>query len=136
MPNVPTPGKPMRILIVDQHSMRRSQIEKNLNTLGHYRVATADSFPDMLALTHYSPDRFERFDLLIINASLISAEGIDALDFCLNNPRLRHALVYEPDRKQYSSQTFSVRPRQQVRLIRSVDFSELVDFLLLIEPSI
>ncbi|MBX9404843.1 hypothetical protein K5E40_04025 [Pseudomonas baetica] len=135
MVNVCFSSKSFRVLVADPQSEQRSLIEKDLNVFGYYRIATASSFRDLVTLTHYSPDPGERFDLLIVNANLITAAGINARDFCLNNPRLRHALIYEPERQQRWSKTFTERPRQQVRLIRTIDRAELMDFLLAIDPA-
>lgn len=125
----------MRILIADQQCAQRSLIEKNLNGLGYYRVAPVSCFQDFVTLTHYSPNAFERFDLVIVNAELVSAEGVKALDFCLGNARLRHALIYDPLSQQRSPKTFSEHAGQQVRVLKTIDLSQLGDFLSLIDPN-
>ncbi|MCY7261879.1 hypothetical protein [Pseudomonas protegens] len=128
-------SKFLRILVADQECSRRSMIEKDLNGLGYYRVAPVSCFNDLITLTHYSPDPFERFDLVVINAELVSAVGMKALDFCLENTRLRHALIYDSALRRQFPRTFSERPSQQVRLIQKIDRTQLLDFLSLIDPS-
>ncbi|WP_339524046.1 hypothetical protein [Pseudomonas sp. EL_65y_Pfl2_R96] len=125
----------LKILVADPQGEQRSLIEKNVNTLGYYRVMSVSSFRELVTLIRYSSESLERFDLLILNADLMSAVGVDARDFCLGNPQLRHVLIYELHREHHRSNTFSERPRQQVRLIRTPDRKALVDFLLLIDPS-
>lgn len=128
-------GKFLRVLVADQECSRRAQIEKDLNGLGYYRVAPVSCFSDLLTLTHYSPNPFERFDLVVINAQLMSAVGLKALDFCLGNARLRHALIYDGDLQRRFPRTFNERASQQVRLIHKIDRMQLVDFLSLIDPA-
>ncbi|MFJ2550203.1 hypothetical protein ACIOVF_27600 [Pseudomonas sp. NPDC087612] len=110
-------------------------IENDLNGLGYYRVAPVSCFSDLITLTHYSPDPFERFDLVVINAELVTAAGVKALDFCLENARLRHALIYDSALQRRFPRTFNQSPSQQVRLIHKIDRTQLVDFLSLIDPS-
>jgi hypothetical protein len=128
-------SKCLRILIADQQCTQRSLIEKYLNGIGYYRVAPVSCFQDLVTLTHYSLTVFERFDLVVVNAELVSAGGVKALDFCLGNPRLRHALIYDSFSQQRSPETFSGDPSQQVRVLDTIDRLQLEDFLTLIDPS-
>lgn len=125
----------LKILVADPQDEQRSLIEKNVNTLGYYRVMSVSSFRELVTLIRHSSESFERFDWLILNADLMSAVGVNARNFCLGNLQLRHVLIYESHREHHSSNTFSERPGQQVRLIRTPDRKALVDFLLLIDPS-
>lgn len=124
---------PMRLLITDQDCRRRVVIEKTLAALGYFRVCPTKSFHELTALTHYSPRLYDRFDLLIVNAELISAVGLDALDFCVNNSRLRHVLIYGAKAGLDTPKTLSERPNHQVRLIETICYDALVDFLKVID---
>ncbi|MFL1561940.1 hypothetical protein ACI77J_11975 [Pseudomonas sp. O64] len=128
-------GKPLRILIADQYCAQREAIERDLSKLGYWRVAPVDCFEDLITLTHYSPNAFERFDLVVISAELLLNAGINALDFCRDNPRLRHVLIYDPSREERIPKTFSERSAQRVRVIRMIDRRQLMDFLSLIDPA-
>ena len=128
-------GKPLRILIADQYCAQRKAIEKDLSKMGYWRIAPVGCFDDLVALTHYSPNAFERFDLVVINAELMLAAGINALDFCRSNPRLRHVLIYDPCREERFPKTFNECPAQWVRVIRMIDRKQLMDFLSLIDPA-
>lgn len=135
MHHQPPPCKSLRILVADQECTRRSMIENDLIGLGYYRVTPAICFSDLITLTHYSPDPFERFDLVVINAELVTAAGVKALDFCLENARLRHVLVYDSGFQRRLPRTFNQSPSQQIRLINKINLTQLVDFLSLIDPS-
>lgn len=126
---------PMRLLIADQDSRRRVSVEKTLAILGYFRVCPTKSFDELTALTHFSPGLYDRFDLLIINADLISAAGLDTLDFCVNNSRLRHVLIYDSTAAPDTPKTLSKRPNHQVRLIETISYDALVDFLKLIDKN-
>lgn len=126
---------PMRLLIADHDSTRRASVEKTLAILGYFRVCPTRSFDELTALTHFSPGLYDRFDLLIINAELISAVGLDTLDFCVNNSRLRHVLIYDSTAAPDTPKTLSKRSNHQVRLIETISYDALVDFLKLIDKN-
>lgn len=124
---------PMRLLIAEPDCRRRVAVEKTLAILGYFRVCPTKTFHELTALTHYSPDLYDRFDLLIINAELISDAGLDALDFCVDNSRLRHVLIYNSKAASDAPKTLSELPHHQVRLVETISYDELVDFLKLID---
>lgn len=69
---------PLKILVADPQGEQRSLIEKNVNTLGYYRVMSVSSFRELVTLIRYSSEPFGRLDLLILNADVMSAVGVDA----------------------------------------------------------
>ena len=123
----------MRILIADHDCNRRVVIEKTLAILGYFRVCPTKSFHELTALTHYSPSLYDRFDLLIINAELISEAGLDALNFCVDNSRLRHVLIYNSKAASDTPKTLSELPHHQVRIVKTISYDALVGFLKFID---
>lgn len=88
-------NRALRILIADDQHFHRMQIERTLNQLNYYRIAPVHTLEELLSLVEYSCDPF---DLLIINCTLATHSGFDLLDFCLDNPQLGHALIYDSQR--------------------------------------
>ena len=82
---------PLRILIAEKEHNQRLLIEKSLNLLGQFRVATVASFAELDQLTQPSA---LIFDLAIANGALTREEGVDAALFCLRNTCIRNALIY------------------------------------------
>ncbi|MED7666902.1 chemotaxis protein CheY [Pseudomonas moraviensis subsp. stanleyae] len=83
-------NKALRILIADPQHFHRMKIERLFNALGYYRVAPVQSLDELLTLVDYG---CEPFDVLVINAEL-AAGSLDLLGFLLDNPQVRHALIY------------------------------------------
>ncbi|MBK5415449.1 hypothetical protein [Pseudomonas sp. TH31] len=127
-------GTSMRVLVADHQCEQRIVIEKSLGILRYFRVCPVASFRELTMLTHYSPNLYDRFDLLIVNADLISAAGLNVVDFCVNNPRLRHVLIYGSP--PGGAKTLSDQPHHQVRRIDTISYEALVDFLWLIDKNV
>ncbi|WP_336353036.1 chemotaxis protein CheY [Pseudomonas atacamensis] len=83
-------NKALRILIADPQHFHRMKIERLFNALGYYRVAPVQTLGELLTLVVYG---CEPFDVLVINAEL-AAGSLDLLGFLLDNPQVRHALIY------------------------------------------
>ncbi|WP_166219908.1 chemotaxis protein CheY [Pseudomonas atagonensis] len=83
-------NKALRILIADPQHFHRMKIERLFNGLGYYRVAPVQSLGELLTLVDYG---CEPFDVVVINAEL-AAGSLDLLGFFLDNPQVRHALIY------------------------------------------
>jgi hypothetical protein len=83
-------NKALRILIADPQHFHRMKIERAFNGLGYYRVAPVQSLVDLLTLVDYG---CEPFDVVVINAEM-AAGSLDLLGFFLDNPHVRHALIY------------------------------------------
>ncbi|MFJ2485603.1 chemotaxis protein CheY [Pseudomonas sp. NPDC087639] len=83
-------NKALRILIADPQHFHRLKIERLLNGLDYFRVAPVQSLAELLTLVDYG---CEPFDVVIINAEL-AAGTLDLLGFLLDNPQVRHALIY------------------------------------------
>ncbi|WP_445179028.1 chemotaxis protein CheY [Pseudomonas sp. McL0111] len=97
-------NKSLRILIADPQHFHRMKIERLFNHLGYYRVAPAQSLVELLTLVEYG---CEPFDVVVINAEL-AAGSLDLLGFFLNNPHVRHALIYnEPSAPRQSVSGFA-----------------------------
>ncbi|QJI30299.1 response regulator [Pseudomonas sp. ADAK18] len=86
------PNKALRILIADEQHFYRLKIERALNHLGYYRIAPMYQLVEVLSAVEYSN---EPLDLLIINASLAKGVQFDLLSFCIGNPQIRHAMIYD-----------------------------------------
>jgi DNA-binding NarL/FixJ family response regulator len=82
--------KTIRILIADQQHLRRLHIEKMLNQLGCHRIATLNSFEEVVAATLLPGTPF---DLVIINMD--NKSQINKIKhYCRNNPLIRKAVFY------------------------------------------
>lgn len=125
----------MRILIADHRCEQRIVIEKSLGLLGYFRVCPVSSFRDLTVLTHYNPSLYERFDLLILNADLVSSAGINVVDFCVNNPRFKHVLIYGSPCEQGRTKMLSDPSLYQVQLVDTISYEALVDFFSLINKN-
>ncbi|MGE7955426.1 hypothetical protein ACQKQA_02315 [Pseudomonas sp. NPDC089530] len=86
------PNKTLRILIADEQHFHRMKIERVLNQLGYYRIAPMYRLSEVLNVVEYGS---EPMDLVIINASLGQHARLDILAFCMDNPQIRHVLVYD-----------------------------------------
>lgn len=83
-------NKALRILIADPQHFHRLKIERLFNNLDYYRVAPVQNLAELLTLVDYG---CEPFDVVIINADLATG-SLDLLGFFLDNPQVRHALIY------------------------------------------
>ena len=83
-------NKALRILIADPQHFHRMKIERLFNAFGYYRVAPVQNLGELLTLVDYG---CEPFDVLVINVEL-AAGSLDLLGFLLDNPQVRHALIY------------------------------------------
>ncbi|VEF10261.1 chemotaxis protein CheY [Pseudomonas fluorescens] len=83
-------NKALRILIADPQHFQRMKIERLFNGLEYYRVAPAQNLAELLTLVDYG---CQPFDVVVINAEL-AAHSLDLRGFFLDNPQVRHALIY------------------------------------------
>ncbi|MFJ9989316.1 hypothetical protein ACIQSO_01140 [Pseudomonas putida] len=129
------PCSPMRILIADPQPASCMLIEKLLGLQGYFRVCPANSFEELTALTHYHPALHERFDLLIVNAKLLTDANIDPAKFCVNNSRLRNVLVYgAPELAMLNAGELCSKPQQRVQVLTAFNCEQVIDFLNTIDP--
>lgn len=127
------PDKSLRILIADHQHLLCDKIARRLNILGYLRVASVHSFRELLTLTHCSCEPFENFDILIINAELALAAGVDLYAFCLGNLQVRHALIHDisqPERPQILYMT----QEQIIVLIRYPCEDNIRRFMRVVDP--
>lgn len=82
--------KTLRILIADPQHFYRMKIERLFNALEYYRVAPVQTLHELLTLMEYG---CEPFDVVVINAEL-AAGSLDLPGLFLDNPHVRHALIY------------------------------------------
>ncbi|AJO79693.1 hypothetical protein [Pseudomonas sp. MRSN 12121] len=94
------PNKALRILIADEQHFHRMKIERVLNQLGYYRIAPMYRLIELLNVVEYGS---EPMDLVIINATLGRHARLDMLAFCMDNPQIRHGLVYDCERSMAPS---------------------------------
>jgi hypothetical protein len=80
-------NKALRILIADSQHFHRMKIERLFNGLEYFPV---QSLFELLTLVDYG---CAPFDVVVINAEL-AAGSLDLPGFFLNNPQVRHALIY------------------------------------------
>lgn len=83
-------NKALRILIADPQHFHRMKVERLFNGLDYYCVAPVQSIAELLTLVEYG---CEPFDVVVINAEL-AVGSLDLLGFFLDNPQVRHALIY------------------------------------------
>ncbi|MFJ2710376.1 hypothetical protein ACIOZM_05735 [Pseudomonas sp. NPDC087346] len=121
--------KCLRILIAEEQNVLRLRIEKSLGELGYRAFTTARSLRELLALTHYSSDPFEQFDLMIINGELLVAAGIDPVRFFQSNPQIRHGVIHDARRGQPQAEIIYATHRRQLSLIRTADRQTLSPLL-------
>ena len=83
-------NKTLRILIADPQHFHRMKVERLFNHLEYFRIAPVQSLLELLTLVDYG---CEPFDAVVINAEL-AAGSLDLPGFFLNNPHVRHVLIY------------------------------------------
>jgi len=110
-----------RILIAEEQNTLCAKIEKTLSVLGYRTLTQASSFRELLALTHYSSEPLEHFDLMIINGELLAASGIDPVRFFESNSQIRHCVIHDVRRGQPKAETIYANLRRQLSLIRTPD---------------
>lgn len=128
------PDKNLRILIADDQSALCSEIERHIKSLGYWRIATVQSFRELLRMTHFSYEPFENFDILIINAELAWAAGIDLPAFCQGNPQIRHALIHDHCQPSARPQILCATPEQKIVQVRSPNGEILRRFMSVVDP--
>ncbi|MGE8098574.1 chemotaxis protein CheY [Pseudomonas fluorescens] len=125
-------NKALRILIADGQHFQRIKIEKMLNQLGYCRIAPLSSFQEVQSVTR---TQGHPFDLLIINTALVLSTEFNLLKYCHENPRIRHALIYEGWRTECSMVSVSVSQAIQVCLSKTPDFDSLKRCMDVVDPA-
>lgn len=120
-------NKTLRILIADSRHFQTLLVERMLNRLGYYRIATASSIEEACILGHCTGTPF---DLLIASARLLPTEATDSARLsgvCLNG------LVYQ---SQYLPESFMplVTEGAVSHLQGALDSTSLAMFMALIDP--
>jgi DNA-binding NarL/FixJ family response regulator len=120
-------NKALRILIADEQHFHRMKVERLLNQLDYYRVAPVQSLEELLTLVEYGS---EPFDLVLINAALAGG-ALDLFGFFLDNPQVRHAMIYNEPRAQLPS----VQQKIQVSLGALPDLASIRRLMASVDPS-
>nr|WP_207199242.1 hypothetical protein [Pseudomonas sp. TH49] len=110
-----------RIVIVEEHQALQSRIARVFNELGYRHLTPVRSFRELLALTHYSHEPFEQFDLMIINGELIAAAGVDPVRFFQGNPQIRHGVIHDVRRGQPQAEAIYATRRRQLFMLHTPD---------------
>lgn len=127
------PNKALRILVADDQHFSRLRIERALNHLGYYRIAPMHRLEEVFSALEYD---CEPLDLLIINASLVKGVKFDLFSFCMDNPHVRYAMIY--DERQSGIPAFLVC-RQDKVLISALplpDLDTLTQLMARVDPSL
>lgn len=127
-------GKTMRTLVADQDFQQRRFVEKALTALGYFRTTSASCFNELVTLTHYSPSLYERFDLLVVSASIFKDRDFDYLDFCFDNSRLKNVLIYDANKSTGELEILSDSEGEQVWLVQGVTLDVVAELATAIEP--
>ncbi|VVQ20683.1 hypothetical protein [Pseudomonas fluorescens] len=110
-----------RILIADGQPALHARIGKIFKELGCRELTRVHSFRELLGVTHYSSEPFQHFDLMIINAEMLAAAGVDCVRFFASNAQIRHGVIHDTVRGQPQAQTIYANHRRQLMLIRTPD---------------
>ncbi|MFJ2280758.1 hypothetical protein ACIOUG_06435 [Pseudomonas sp. NPDC087803] len=108
-------------MIVEEQQALQSRIARVFHELGYRNLTPIRSFRELLALTHYSPEPFEQFDLMLINGELIAAAGVDPVRFFQGNPQIRHAVIHDVRRGQAQAEAIYATRRRQLFMLRIPD---------------
>jgi len=84
------PNKALRILIADKQHTHRIVLERLFNQQGSFRIVPVSDMQELLTLVGYDS---EPFDLVVVNAGLVNG-ALDLHEFIIDNPQIRHAMVY------------------------------------------
>jgi len=123
----------MRVLVAVQRCEQRIILEKALSLMGYFRVCPVSTFEELTRLSHFSPNLYDRFDVLIVNADVVSAAGLDAADFCLNCSRFKHVLIQDSVHAGKRPSTLSAKANHHVRMVNAIDYEALESFLSLVD---
>lgn len=126
------PNKALRILIADEQHFQRMRIERLFNRLDYYRVAPVRDLAELLTLVEYGS---EPFDLVVINASL-AGEAFDLPGFVLDNPQVRHALIYDGEQVKLPSIPACVQQKVQVSLAALPDLACIQRLMATVDPQL
>ncbi|MEB0047017.1 MULTISPECIES: response regulator [unclassified Pseudomonas] len=125
-------NKALRILIADEQHFHRMKIERLFNQLDYYRVAPVQNVEELLNLVEYG---LEPFDLVVINAAL-AAGAFDLLGFFLDNPQVRHALIYQGESIQLPPIPACREQKVQVSHGLMPDFRTIERLMAIIDPAV
>lgn len=115
------PNKALRIMIADTQHSHRITLERLFNQQGYFRIAPVSDVQELLTLVEYGS---EPFDLVLVNAGL--ANGVlDLHDFILDNPLVRHGMIYNSAQVGLSLMPAACRTRIQVNPVPLPDLASL-----------
>ncbi|MFJ2279734.1 hypothetical protein ACIOUG_01175 [Pseudomonas sp. NPDC087803] len=128
-------GRAIRAVVAEQNFEQRCSVENSLIALGCFRTATVSDFDELVSITHYSPDLFERFDLLIANARIFRDVKVQWAQFCLSSSRLKHVLIYDEYKSSNELEVLSERSAYYVWRVKKADSTVLENLIPLIDTA-
>ncbi|MEN2397402.1 response regulator [Pseudomonas halotolerans] len=124
------PNKALRIMIADPQHAHRMRLEYLFNQQGYFRIAPVSGLQELLTLVEYGS---EPFDLVVVNAGLAKG-ALDLHDFILDNPQLRHAMIYNTPRGGPSPATVACRPGLHLSPAVLPDLASLASLMQRVDP--
>ncbi|MCQ6259217.1 response regulator [Pseudomonas sp. Q11] len=124
------PNKALRIMIADTQHAHRMRLEHLFNQQGYFRIAPVSGLQELLTLVEYGS---EPFDLVVVNAGLANG-ALDLHDFILDNPQLRHAMIYNTPRGGLSPVTVARRPGMHLNPAPLPDLASLASLMQRVDP--
>lgn len=117
------PNKALRIMIADTQHAHRIHLERLFNQQGYFRIAPVSDVQELLTLLEYGS---EPFDLVVVDAGL--ADGtLDLHDFILDNPQVRHGMIYNSAQIGPRRPCMHLNPAQLPDLVSLQRLMERVD---------
>ena len=86
------PTKSLRILIADTERTEALKIERALNGLGYYRIASLDRIEALLGLRDAEK---HAFDVLLISQRMANLAGLDCPEARKESVHFKHVLLYD-----------------------------------------
>jgi hypothetical protein len=124
------PNKALRIMIADTQHSHRMRLEFLFNQQGYYRIAPVSHAQELMTLVEYTS---EPFDLLVVDACL--ADGVLQLPgLFLDNPQLRHGLIYNTRQAGLLSVPVSRRSSVQLHPAPLPDLASLARLMEQVDP--
>ncbi|AVU76283.1 chemotaxis protein CheY [Pseudomonas rhizophila] len=124
------PNKALRIMIADTQHAHRMRLEHLFNQQGYFRIAPVSGLQELLTLVEYGS---EPFDLVVVNAGLANG-ALNLHDFILDNPQLRHAMIYNTPQVGLSSAAVARRPGMHLSTAQLPDLASLASLMERIDP--
>ena len=123
------PIKSLSICIVNRQAADRIRLKRELYKLGCFRTTIASSIRELIDMTLYSSEPFERSYTLLLDAELVEANDIDMETFITCNPQIRHALIYGGRMASAQPLTLDTFANQHISWVHSITPCALYKFI-------